>query len=228
MSDHGFPQWMHDAPAPDSRPGDAPHLHGIVAAKMPTWPSDVDLADATLCREHFSKRRDNEEPPICEDAWAKCLYPCDFRTPSSETETAPRNRYANWATDLLVDRVRDYAMNGCSSRNDADLLTAAAGRLDALYRGEEPNALEAANARIRELEAEPRVEWRTIETAPRGAGYVLCWSSEWEMPGYYWWGENVRGHGPGRWYEVGEAQWVEEQPTHWVKLAAPFTGAIDG
>ena len=35
--------------------------------------------ERVFCLNHFSFRRDEEEPPICEKAFANGLYPCEFR-----------------------------------------------------------------------------------------------------------------------------------------------------
>ena len=42
--------------------------------------------ERVFCLNHFSFRRDEEEPPICEKAFAKGLYPCEFATSTPSTE----------------------------------------------------------------------------------------------------------------------------------------------
>lgn len=59
-------------------------------------------------------------------------------TPSEgpvNTEPTKNNRFSGWATDLIVERLRDTAADEDAMASD-DLLLAAADRLDALYYGE--------------------------------------------------------------------------------------------
>jgi len=75
-------------------------------------------------------------------------------------------------------------------------------------------------------------DWQPIQTAPRGDGTsgapVFCDHPEWDLPGWCWWGVGVRGHEGGRWYEVGEAQWLEPQPTHWLALPPRIKTETEG
>ena len=63
--------------------------------------------------------------------------------------------------------------------------------------------------------------WQTIESAPRNQLPTFCWHPEWELPMWCWWGEGVRGQGEGRWYAVGEQEWLEPQPTQWMSVPMP-------
>ncbi len=50
-------------------------------------------ADAPICTEHFSPRRDAQSPPICEKAYAMGLFPCEFPVspPRSSREETPKD-----------------------------------------------------------------------------------------------------------------------------------------
>lgn len=62
------------------------------------------------------------------------------------------------------------------------------------------------------------MEWQPISTADKKAPAVFCDHQEWDLPMWCWWGENVRGHIGGRWYQIGELEWLEPQPEVWLLL----------
>lgn len=61
--------------------------------------SERESPERPMCQEHFSPRRDNQEPAVCEKAFAKGgMYPCDFAPSASSerTETTDVLGYAVW------------------------------------------------------------------------------------------------------------------------------------